>query len=62
DVSEELLEVVRQCTDSGVVNQESEGYLPEEEDAEDQSTLNELPEVIPLQALGSIDTDLVNIS
>jgi len=40
DVSEELLEGVRQCTDSGVVDQESEDYLPEEEDAEDQSTLN----------------------
>ncbi|OJA18664.1 hypothetical protein AZE42_12872 [Rhizopogon vesiculosus] len=62
DVPDELLEGVRQSTDSGVVDQESEGYLPEEDDSEDQSTLNELPEVIPLQALGSTDTDLTNIS
>ncbi|OAX34823.1 hypothetical protein K503DRAFT_803276 [Rhizopogon vinicolor AM-OR11-026] len=39
DVPEELLEEVRQCTDSGVVYQESEGYLPEKEDVEDQSGL-----------------------
>ncbi|OAX33328.1 hypothetical protein K503DRAFT_786578 [Rhizopogon vinicolor AM-OR11-026] len=61
NVPEELLGV-RQYTDSGVVDQESEDYLPEEEDTGDQSTLNELPDVIPLQAEGSIDTDLVNIS
>ncbi|OAX30641.1 hypothetical protein K503DRAFT_806950 [Rhizopogon vinicolor AM-OR11-026] len=34
-------------------NKESEGPLPEEKDAEDQSTLNELPEVTPLQASGA---------
>jgi hypothetical protein len=32
DVPEELLHGVRQCTDSGVVDQESEGYVPRDEE------------------------------
>lgn len=42
DIPDEILHGVRQCTDSGVVDQESEGYVPldEEEDVDTESDLH----------------------
>ncbi|KAJ8590086.1 hypothetical protein M405DRAFT_689170, partial [Rhizopogon salebrosus TDB-379] len=64
DIPDEILHGVRQCTDSGVVDQESDGYVPiyKEDNVEAGSDSDDLPSVIPLQATGTIDTDLTNIS
>ncbi|TFK91365.1 hypothetical protein K466DRAFT_482950 [Polyporus arcularius HHB13444] len=86
DVPEELLGVVRHCSDPGVTLQENGGYVPEDDDgvpgapADDDNppmhppdvprgqptdaSLEQpcLPDVIPLQVSGSIDTDLTRTS
>ncbi|KAJ8585561.1 hypothetical protein M405DRAFT_865313 [Rhizopogon salebrosus TDB-379] len=60
----ELLHGVRQSPDTGIVDQESEGYVPLDEEEEGDANIDshDLPGVIPLQATGTIDTDLTNIS
>ncbi|KIJ07945.1 hypothetical protein PAXINDRAFT_18889 [Paxillus involutus ATCC 200175] len=75
-VPDEISSIVRQSTDEGLVDQESEGYIPQEDDidvdgsgdgqcsgtSETQRPPVEGPDVIPLQTSGVLDTDLTNIT
>ncbi|TFK88333.1 hypothetical protein K466DRAFT_489162 [Polyporus arcularius HHB13444] len=68
DVPEELLGVVRHCSDPGVTLQEHGGYVPQDDDdvpgaatPADRVRLA-TADVIPLQVSGSIDTDLTRTS
>ncbi|KAJ7246450.1 hypothetical protein C8J57DRAFT_1438210 [Mycena rebaudengoi] len=54
DVPVAITGVIRQSTDTGIIEQESDGYVPQYEEAD--------PDVIPLQVTGTIDTDLSSLS
>ncbi|THG93982.1 hypothetical protein EW026_g7391 [Hermanssonia centrifuga] len=75
DVPPEIMDVVRQTTDVGLVDQESAGYVPTDEESngfpmpQDEGnggTRGDVtdadPDVIPFQVSGSIDTDLTNLT
>ncbi|THG92828.1 hypothetical protein EW026_g8214 [Hermanssonia centrifuga] len=73
DVPDEVLGVVRQSEDEGVVDQESDGYVPTEEESpadsdnvsaehQNHDDGNPGPDVIPLQILGAIDTDTSSLT
>ncbi|RDX46829.1 hypothetical protein OH76DRAFT_1355491 [Lentinus brumalis] len=64
DIPSEILGIVRQCTDVGVVDQEGSGYVPQPGDEEDAEEVSDVPEedagpgVVPLNVAGVVDTDL----
>ncbi|KIM58165.1 hypothetical protein SCLCIDRAFT_28320 [Scleroderma citrinum Foug A] len=73
DVPMEISCVMWQSTDVGVLEQENDGYVQDDEDGDveinDRETVmadvadeSEDPKVIPLQMSGAIDTDLANVS
>ncbi|KAI9069200.1 hypothetical protein FKP32DRAFT_1608522 [Trametes sanguinea] len=63
DVPEELLTNVHQCNDEEVALQESAGYVPGDDDEDEEPVQDSvLPDVIPLQTTGTIDTDLSKLS
>ncbi|KIL55634.1 hypothetical protein M378DRAFT_90614 [Amanita muscaria Koide BX008] len=76
DIPDELLGVVRQATDTGIVDQESAGYVPPDGDSVPVSTVRSRAisltkessiaptqaDVIPLQFSGTVDTDLTRLT
>ncbi|GLB44644.1 putative G-quadruplex DNA unwinding [Lyophyllum shimeji] len=78
DVPIEITGIVRQSEDTGIIDQESAGYVPDDNDhqatvqgnvcgSDEESTTNiegsdTVPDVVPLQVAGTIDTDLSKIS
>ncbi|KAI0349342.1 hypothetical protein OH77DRAFT_1582337 [Trametes cingulata] len=68
DVPTEVLDIVRQCDDPGIADQEGAGYVPTDDDEGDELAAGSphddpsedatAPDVIPLTVSGAIDTDL----
>ncbi|KAJ6543482.1 hypothetical protein B0H10DRAFT_2389367 [Mycena sp. CBHHK59/15] len=59
DVPWEIMSLVRQSTDTGIIDQESAGYVPQHDS---EGTAQFDPDVIPLHVTGTIDTDLSTLS
>ncbi|KAK6996194.1 hypothetical protein R3P38DRAFT_3629326 [Favolaschia claudopus] len=73
DVPLEITSIVRQSTDTGIVDQESDGYTVDHDLAAGAATLSNqmnerteprapAPDVIPLQVTGTVDTDLSKLT
>ncbi|KAJ6563748.1 hypothetical protein B0H10DRAFT_2169159 [Mycena sp. CBHHK59/15] len=59
DVPWEIMSLVRQSMDTGIIDQESAGYVPQHDS---EGTAQFDPDVIPLHVTGTIDTDLSTLS
>ncbi|KAF8145651.1 hypothetical protein K438DRAFT_1735322 [Mycena galopus ATCC 62051] len=53
-----ITSVIRQSTDTGIIDQESDGYVPRHEEFESAND----PDVIPLNFTGTVDSDLSKLS
>ncbi|KIK13897.1 hypothetical protein PISMIDRAFT_17662 [Pisolithus microcarpus 441] len=70
DIPVEISSVIRQTEDVGIIEQESQGYIPEDEnevDSGDASMVNKVnatgaADVVPLQVSGTIDTEMTTIT
>ncbi|KAK6992004.1 hypothetical protein R3P38DRAFT_3437864 [Favolaschia claudopus] len=62
DVPLEITSIVRQSTDTGIVDQESDGYTINGELPAQISNGAPAPDVIPLQVTGTVDTDLSKLT
>ncbi|PSS19942.1 hypothetical protein PHLCEN_2v3115 [Hermanssonia centrifuga] len=57
DIPDEIAELMRHTSDTGLVDSDAPGYVPEHPDIDPH-----IPDVIPLQVSGSIDTDLTKLT
>ncbi|KAI9069658.1 hypothetical protein FKP32DRAFT_1608308 [Trametes sanguinea] len=73
DVPEEVMSLIRQCTDEELAMQESAGYVPEDDSCSADAAVGDLEgnadvllteeaDVLPLNVAGVIDTDLSTLS
>ncbi|THG93269.1 hypothetical protein EW026_g7927 [Hermanssonia centrifuga] len=60
----EIEDVIRHTTDTGLVDEENVGYVPDEDGALDDTPIGDSdnPDVIPFQVSGSVDTDLTKMT
>ncbi|KAJ7130993.1 hypothetical protein C8R44DRAFT_839124 [Mycena epipterygia] len=58
DVPVEITSIIRQSSDTGIIDQESDGYVPQHEEFETEADAD----VIPLDVTGTIDTDLSKLN
>ncbi len=61
DVPEELLSVVRQCTDAGASIQEGAGYAARYEDEDDEGYTG-VPESVDAEGTGEVDDEVIDVS
>ncbi|KAI6126362.1 hypothetical protein EDD16DRAFT_1753560 [Pisolithus croceorrhizus] len=72
DMPIEIVNIIRQSDNTGIIDQEAEGYMPQDDDevqvdnAEGASQMGareqESPDVIPLQVSGTIDTEMLTVT
>ncbi|KAJ6631969.1 hypothetical protein B0H10DRAFT_2159554 [Mycena sp. CBHHK59/15] len=62
DVPWEIMSLVRHSTDTGIIDQESDGYIPTHDSEDAIHSAQSDPDVIPLYVTGTIDTDLSTLS
>ncbi|KAF8977320.1 hypothetical protein BDQ17DRAFT_1440704 [Cyathus striatus] len=69
DIPDEITGILQQCKDVGIVDEESDGYIPNAEDEvsenrtdEETSSTGDEPDVIPYTVAGTSDTDTSKLS